>query len=239
FAEFFAGVGLVREGLAASGWNCVWANDYSADKKEVYEANFGSDHFMLGDVWGVVDTPEAIPNDVFLYTASFPCTDLSVAGARKGLAGKESGSLGAVIQLLAKKRSTDSAPKVVMLENVRGFLTSHAGQDLINTVENFNRLGYVVDVLEIDAVNFVPQSRPRVFLFAVDRELAERVMHIKSEMDILGKWWFEFGKHPQLRPKNLERVIQKSLHLEWGLLDVPELPRRNLVLDRKSTRLNS
>ena len=27
FCEFFAGIGLVREGLTGSGWSCIYAND--------------------------------------------------------------------------------------------------------------------------------------------------------------------------------------------------------------------
>ncbi|MFC0444351.1 DNA cytosine methyltransferase [Pseudidiomarina halophila] len=230
FAEFFAGVGLVREGLSHCGWECVWANDYSADKEAVYVANYGGEHFALGDVWQAVSTPDIVPDDVFLYTASFPCTDLSVAGARQGLAGKESGSLGAVIQLLASKDSAGNAPPVVMLENVRGFLTSHEGLDVINTVANFNKLGYVVDILEIDAIHFVPQSRPRVFLFAVKEWLAEEVMKIKPQQDLLEKWWLDFQARPLMRPRNLEKVIKKSHELQWGLLPVPDLPQRTSSL---------
>ena len=87
FSEFFAGAGLVREGLKKSGWKCVWANDISEDKQKTYIENFGEDDFWLGDIWDVAKDSRIIPNNSFLYTASFPCTDLSVAGGRAGLAG--------------------------------------------------------------------------------------------------------------------------------------------------------
>ncbi len=52
FCEFFAGIGLVRDGLAASGWSCLYANDIDAKKQELYVGRFGSNgHFHLGDVW--------------------------------------------------------------------------------------------------------------------------------------------------------------------------------------------
>ena len=58
FAEFFAGIGLVREGLARSNWQCVYANDFNEKKKQIYEARFGAtEHFHLADVW---DTEEVV-----------------------------------------------------------------------------------------------------------------------------------------------------------------------------------
>jgi site-specific DNA-cytosine methylase len=57
FCEFFAGIGLVREGLAGSGWQCVYANDFDPKKRELYEARFGAGHFHEGDVWITCQKP--------------------------------------------------------------------------------------------------------------------------------------------------------------------------------------
>ena len=48
FCEFFAGIGLVREGLAGSRWECVYANDNDPKKRELYEARFRDAHFHEG-----------------------------------------------------------------------------------------------------------------------------------------------------------------------------------------------
>src|SRR5450432_774384 len=85
FCEFFAGIGLVREGLASSGWTCVYANDISAKKQELYEGRFGTGHFHLADVWDTDAVQAQIPERPFLATASFPCVDLSLAGHWRGL----------------------------------------------------------------------------------------------------------------------------------------------------------
>lgn len=87
-AEFFAGIGLMRMGLEKAGWQVSFANDICEHKKAMYETHFGySPHFHLGDIHKIdaVKLP-----DVSLATASFPCTDLSNAGGRAGLAGKQS-----------------------------------------------------------------------------------------------------------------------------------------------------
>lgn len=163
--EFFAGIGLARMGLEASGFRVAWANDYEADKKAMYEAQFGesSDHsFALGDI-GLVSVDE-LPHDASLAWASSPCTDLSLAGGRAGFAGPQSGTFWHFIRLL--KELGDDRPEVAVLENVTGLASSHGGDDLSAAIRAFNELGYSVDVLSIDARRFVPQSRPRLFLVA-------------------------------------------------------------------------
>lgn len=222
FAEFFAGVGLVREGLEGAGWQCVWANDISADKMTTYVENYGDDHFHLEDIWKVAAEPESIlPEDVFLYTASFPCTDLSVAGARAGLAGEESGTLNAVLKILEQKKLASDLPKVVMLENVSGFLTSHGGKDVVETVKALSELGFVVDIIELDAALFTPQSRPRVFLIAVLEDIASKFMHLKNAGDLFDSWWRKFDEQPKLRSAKLKKLIASHEELNWGLLDIP------------------
>lgn len=230
FAEFFAGVGLVRKGLEPAGWKCIWANDISSDKKEIYTANFEDDHFHLGDIWEVVDNDCIIPDDTFLFTASFPCTDLSVAGGRAGLAGVHSGTLNAVFEIILKKRDRGTAPKVVLLENVKGFLTSHKGKDVANTVRNFSELGYCVDILELDACYFTPQSRPRVFMVAVDNQLAPSVMKIKDSTSILDEYWSVFDKSPALRSAVVKKVVKENDDLCWGAFDLEFSSERTLSL---------
>ena len=87
-AEYFAGIGLMRLGLELGGWSTVFANDIDANKREMYEHHFGRSPAVLPDdihLLNVTDVPQTM-----LATASFPCNDLSLAGARKGLAGQHS-----------------------------------------------------------------------------------------------------------------------------------------------------
>jgi len=161
-AEFFAGMGLVRAALEQSGFEVMFANDISAVKFAMYAANFGDDDFCLGDIrdlWG-----DDVPT-VELATASFPCTDLSVAGGRAGLAGTESGLFWQFTRVL--EEMGDRKPRGVLLENVLGFATSQGGRDLEAAVEELNRLGYSCDLIVGDAKWFVPQSRPRLFVIGL------------------------------------------------------------------------
>ena len=157
--EFFAGVGLVRMALEEAGAEIVFANDISSVKASMYELNFGHSEFVLGDIARITgtDLPEAE-----IATASFPCTDLSLAGNRAGLKGRDSNSLGEFLRIL--KEMENRRPRVVMLENVAGFATSNGGRDLLTSLEALNDLGYYCDIAALDARHFVPQSRVRLFI---------------------------------------------------------------------------
>lgn len=161
--EFFAGIGLARIGLESAGFRVMWANDYEPAKKAMYDAHFGTsgDHtFALGDIGEV--RGDRLPRGASLAWASSPCTDLSLAGGRAGLAGSQSGAFWHFVRVLAEME--DERPEVVVLENVTGLATSHGGDDLAAAVRALNDLDYSVDVLAIDARRFLPQSRPRLFL---------------------------------------------------------------------------
>src|SRR5262245_12607342 len=96
-AEFFAGIGLVRLALEQVSIKVVYANDIDPDKEEMYRANFEGNEFHLGDIHEV--DADSIPNSD-LFTASFPCNDLSIAGAMRGLKGNQSGSYWGLIRIL-------------------------------------------------------------------------------------------------------------------------------------------
>ncbi len=85
-AEFFAGIGLVRLALERAGWRVVFANDIDPKKAEMYRHNWPEDdHLVVGDIHAI--KAGEVPSCT-LFTASFPCNDLSIAGRWGGCAGK-------------------------------------------------------------------------------------------------------------------------------------------------------
>ena len=212
FAEFFAGIGLVRLGLENSGWRCVFANDINARKAEIYRRNFGEADLVVKDI-AEIEACQLPEFDV--ATASFPCQDLSLAGNREGLAGKRSGTLGEFIRLLAELRLQRRQPRAVIIENVLGLLTSHGGRDISTVLTSLASLGYTVDLLVIDALRFVPQSRVRVFIIGLqntgtgpDSVLAETAL-----------------AH-ELRGKPVRKVFLENSQVNWGFLALPIVPSR-------------
>jgi DNA (cytosine-5)-methyltransferase 1 len=164
FYEFFAGGGMARAGLGP-GWRCLFANDFDRRKAESYRANWGGDALHVGDV-GAVTTAQ-LPGVADLVWASFPCQDLSLAGAGAGLRGARSGTFWPFWRLMQALRAEGRAPKTIVLENVCGALTSHGGKDFAALCAALSDGGYRFGALVIDAALFLPQSRPRLFIVAL------------------------------------------------------------------------
>jgi DNA (cytosine-5)-methyltransferase 1 len=165
FYEFFAGGGMARVGLGP-GWTCAFANDFDPVKAGAYRANFSdaANHFHEGDVWAL--EASALPGQADLAWASSPCQDFSLAGARAGLGGGRSSAFFGFWNLMRSLVAEDRAPRLVVIENVVGLLTSHGGADFAALCQALAEAGYRFGALEIDAAGFAPQSRPRVFVIA-------------------------------------------------------------------------
>jgi DNA (cytosine-5)-methyltransferase 1 len=107
---------------------------------------------------------EEIP-EANVWTAGFPCQDLSLAKVphgRSGFRGHQSSLFFTFGELLAKH-----LPQVVLLENVAGLLNSHKGRDFASLLGLLTSAGYGVAWRVLNARYFgVPQSRPRVFICA-------------------------------------------------------------------------
>ncbi len=215
FAEFFAGIGLMRIGLERAGWRIAFANDIDDDKWQMYRDHFGdTGEFVLGDVHHLdVDT---VP-DVALATASFPCNDLSLAGARQGLAGAQSSAFWGFIDILTKMGRR--RPPMVLLENVTGFLTSHDGNDFRDALLALNRLGYAVDAFIVDAVRFVPQSRQRLFVVGTKTEI------IPALNDKTPRFY-----QSECRPSALADFVYWHGDITWKIRPLPPLPTARLRL---------
>ncbi|PNG24866.1 DNA cytosine methyltransferase [Methylocella silvestris] len=169
FLEFFAGGGMARAGLGAN-WNCRFANDFDARKCASYRANWGADDLSEADVGALQPTDIKAPR-VNLAWASFPCQDLSLAGARAGLGGARSGSFYPFWRLIEQLAREGRAPDLIVLENVKGALTSHGGADFAALCACLGRAGYAFGAMIVDAVLFTPQSRPRLFVIGVRENL--------------------------------------------------------------------
>lgn len=158
--EFFSGIGLARAGMNKAGVETIWANDNDTMKCTLYETQWGNTDLVCKDVFDI--DPDTVPTADIAW-ASSPCTDLSLAGKREGLiGGRESSAFFGFIQVV--KGLGDRKPKALVLENVCGLASSHNGADFRAVIEAFNEMGYSVDAFELNALRWLPQSRPRLFV---------------------------------------------------------------------------
>ncbi len=154
---------MARLGLERD-FDCAFANDFDAAKCAAYASNFGDEHLITGDITAIAtkDLPSAT-----LAWASFPCQDLSLAGARGGMTANRSGTFWAFWSLMRDLSDQGRAPPIIVLENVPGLLTSGGGQDFGVLIDALVSGGYRVGGLVLDAADHLPQSRARLFLIAV------------------------------------------------------------------------
>ena len=221
FLEFFAGIGLVHLGLRKSGWRCVYANDISEKKKEMYLDEFpDADYYHREDVWNTEAVAGRIREPALLATASFPCTDLSVAGLMKGLEGEHSGSLFGFVKVLDELRKRRSLPKIVLIENVVGLLTSKNGEDFKTTCRAIADLGFHLDALIVDAKYFTPQSRRRLFILGV----AEDAVPTSAARQNTSLWETRLNRRADACGTRLRSAMEETrLSTGWLAFDVPNL----------------
>lgn len=169
FYEFFAGAGMARAGLGRQ-WRCLFANDFDRKKTEIYSRNWGDERLLCDDVRNV--TTDNLTGRADLVWASFPCQDLSLAGNGAGLQGKRSGTFWPFWRLMMDLADEERAPSAIILENVCGTLSSRGGADFRAICDALRDGGYRFGALIVDAVLFVPQSRPRLLIVAVREDIA-------------------------------------------------------------------
>ncbi|WP_369058154.1 DNA cytosine methyltransferase [Caulobacter sp. 73W] len=214
FYEFFAGGGMARLGLG-DAWTCLFANDFDPLKARTYRENFpdAQAHLHEGDVWAV--EPAALTGRADLAWASSPCQDFSLAGGRAGLKGGKSSAFFGFWNLMEALDAEDRAPRVLVIENVSGLLTSNDGRDFAALCDVLVKRGYRVGALEVDAAAFTPQSRPRIFVIAARHVLPHLI-----------------GASPfQTEAVRLAHDrLPKSLQEAWAWWSVPAAPARNADL---------
>lgn len=205
--DFFAGSGLATLGLS-DAFDVVWANDVSEKKAAIYRANHPDHDFHLGGVEHVrgADLPAAE-----LSWASFPCQDLSLAGAQAGLS---SGRSGLVWQWLRVLDEMPRKPAVVALENVVGLVSAAGGANYRVLHAALAQRGYRVGALVLDAIHWLPQSRPRVFVVGVRREA--RTAEFESD----GPTW--------CHTTPVRRVAESCADFVWWRVPEPSVERSTL-----------
>ena len=212
--EFFAGGGLAGIGLADAGFLTLFANDIDPAKARAFRANHPDTPLHEGDIWDL--TPDDLPGRPDLCWASSPCQDVSLAGARGGLEARRSGAFWGFWKLMQGLADQKRAPRVIVIENVVGLLTSAEGRDFVAVCAALVEAGYRVGALEMDAAQWLPQSRPRLFIVGF------------RDVDVLEAAGPGAFHSPRLIAAH-ER-LPETVTANWAWWSLPTPPRRNLDL---------
>lgn len=206
---------MARAGLGQN-WECVFANDIDAKKAASYRLNWGNNEIKVADIANV--RTENLNNPADLTWASFPCQDLSSAGSGAGLEGARSGTFWPFWNIVQKLRVENRAPKIVVLENVCGALTSHEGKDFSSICSAMQKEEYQFGAVVIDAVDFLPQSRPRLFFIGIQKDLTDISFLTQENPDL--KW------HPKALV-NAYQKLENAAKASWVWWNIPHPAKRN------------
>jgi DNA (cytosine-5)-methyltransferase 1 len=209
---------MARAGLEPE-WRCLFANDIDPRKGSAYAANWGGEQLRVADVASL--RASELPGCADLAWASFPCQDLSLAGAGAGLDGTRSKAFWGFCSIIRALAAQGRSPRLIVLENVAGVLTSKRGADFATICAVLRGLGYRFGALTIDAAHFLPQSRPRIFIVAIRRGHA------------LPAWLTDSSPSPCHASATLQRAaaaLQPPLAADWLWWRLPEPSRANRKL---------
>ena len=158
--SLFSGCGGMDLGFHQAGYEIVWANDVDPDACETYRRNIGE--IVEGDI-AEIGLPSL--RDVDVLTSGFPCQPFSNAGSRKGVMDPRGRLYENTMEFISALR-----PKAVVLENVRGLLSTKVDdQRLIEVMQGrLQGMGYHVSYRLMNFSHFgVPQNRIRVVVIAL------------------------------------------------------------------------
>lgn len=177
--ELFSGIGAQRKAFERLGIPHEVVGISEIDKYAIqsYEAIFGKTK-NYGDI---STAPRLDYAD--LWTYSFPCQDISVAGNQKGISeGTRSGLLYQVQRLLEVAKIEGTLPKYLLLENVKNLVGKKFKSQFDNWLFYLDQLGYDTYWQVLNAKNYgIPQNRERVFAISIRKDLGQTFEFPKAE----------------------------------------------------------
>lgn len=166
--ELFAGYGSQALALKNLGFE-VESKISEIDKYAIqaYEQLHGKT-FNYGDISKIKSL-----GDADLWTYSFPCQDLSVAGKQAGISeGTRSGLLYEVERLLEIAAKNKNKPKYLLLENVKALVSKKFKPDFDRWLAKLDSLGYNNYWQVLNAKDYgIPQNRERVFVVSIRKDV--------------------------------------------------------------------
>lgn len=179
--EAFAGVGAQRMALKSAGipHEVVGISEIDKFAVQSYEAIHG-ETVNYGDIT-TLNTEELEDFDLFTY--SFPCQSISLAGAMKGFT-KGSGTTSSLLWE-CQRIIQDKKPKYLLMENVKNLVGKKFLPDFEKWIGVLNELGYVSHWQVLNAKHYgVPQNRERVFMVSTLADEFEYTFPEKEELTI-------------------------------------------------------
>lgn len=161
FIDFFAGIGGFRRGLELAGMTCIGYCEKDKFAVKSYQAMYDTEGEWFRDDITTLKATDIPKADI--WTAGSPCQNVSIAGKRAGLRAERSGLFFTLVDLL-KSQSEEDKPEWLILENVKGLLSSRRGVDFLDYLLELDQAGYDLEWQVFNSKDYgVPQNRERVY----------------------------------------------------------------------------
>lgn len=161
FLDFFSGVGGFRHGLELAGMKCIGFCEKDKFARKSYEAMYDTKGEWFHEDITTID-PTRLPK-ADLWCAGSPCQNVSIAGKRAGLYGERSGLFFTFVELIKSQKEEDK-PEWILLENVKGLLSSGGGRDYLDYLSILDEAGYDLEWQVFNSKDYgVPQNRERIY----------------------------------------------------------------------------
>ena len=185
--EICAGAGGQALGLEQAGFEHVALVEYEQDYCECLKFNRPEWNIICQDVHNFSGKPYR--GEIDLLSGGVPCPPFSVAGKQLG-SNDERDLFPEMLRLVDEIR-----PKVVMIENVRGLMSSTFSEYRLSILTSLMAMGYCPHIQLLNAADFgVPQLRQRVIIVAVSYELRDTFVYpfpSKKETPSVGDTLFD------------------------------------------------
>lgn len=196
----------MRLGLESAGGKCVFSCEWNKYAQMTYQEWFGD--MPEGDIRDI--RPSDIP-DHDILAAGFPCQPFSIAGvSKKNSLGHEHGfrdaTQGTMFFHLSRIIEVKQPP-VLLLENVKNLYSHDKGKTWLIIEKRLKELGYCVFSKIIDAADYVPQHRERIFIVCFNRYL------------FADNPPFEFPDPPSGKRRKIRDILQDYVDDKYTLTD--------------------
>lgn len=172
--EICAGAGGQALGLEQAGFEHTVLIEYEKEYCDCLRQNRPHWNVQCMDIADFDGKP--YHNSVDLLAGGVPCPPFSVAGKQLGK-DDERDLFPQMLRLVS-----EISPKVVMIENVRGFLDKKFDVYRNSILSELNRLGYHTHIRLLQASDYtVPQLRPRTVIVAVRNDLKDIFTYPKPQ----------------------------------------------------------
>jgi DNA (cytosine-5)-methyltransferase 1 len=187
FIDLFAGIGGFHIAMHENGGTCVFASEIDKFAQKTYEVNFRNispEIFEKGNFNEDITDPKLdyskIP-DFDILCAGFPCQPFSHAGLKKGFDDTRGTLFFNIKEIVKSKIEANklnkkvAIPKILLLENVKGFKNHDKGNTFKVVKQTLNELGYEVAAEVLNSKHFgIPQNRERIFIVAWHKEVVKK-----------------------------------------------------------------